>query len=124
MFEIHPVDADKAAQLAKLAGVDLPVLAMVLWVNGVEDGYVLYSIEKDTAQILCISCTDPALQEWLVRAALNAAANRYAITAVCECKELFPLLQRLGFTDEGDRLSVFIPDFFNRPCAGKCNTCG
>lgn len=124
MFEIHPAAVDKAAALAQKEKVEPTASAMVLWENDVENGYILYRIEKDTVELLCARCADADLQEWLVRAALSAAVNRNAITAICGNAELFELLRGLGFAQEGDSLSMFIPDFFNRPCAGKCNSCG
>jgi len=123
MFEIHPAAADKTAELAKKESIDTPVTAMVLWDGGGESGYLLYRLENDTADLLVCRCEDVDLQEWLVRAALNVAANRNALTAVCQNEALFALLQRLGFSLENGKATVFIPDFFNRPCQGCAGGC-
>ena len=41
MFSILPADEQKTAALAKREGASLPVVALTLTVNGVEDGYVM-----------------------------------------------------------------------------------
>ena len=122
MFEIHPADATKTAELAAKEGLDA-TSAMVVWNDGEEAGYVLYQIEKDTVVLLRVRCENEDLQEWLVRAALNAGVNRLATDAVCRESELVPLLERLGFAESEDGYTLFIPDFFNRPCAGGCANC-
>ena len=123
MFEIHPAADDKAAALAKNEGLDLPLSAMVLYDKGEEVGYILYRLYEDTVSLLCCRYEDVALAEWLVRAALNAAANRGALNAVCTDDALFELLLSLGFLQENGRVTMWIPDFFNRPCAGCCSGC-
>lgn len=120
MFEIHPVAEDKASALATQMGVDPAACAMVVWNDGEEAGGIVYRLANDTIELLGIQCAIPELQEWLVRAALNAGANRNAITAVCADPSLFELLCSLGFERTADRVEVFIPAFFNRPCAGGC----
>ena len=123
MFEIHPAADDKALALANKEGLDLPLFAMVLQDGGEESGYILYRLYEDTVSLLCCRCEDADLAEWLVRAALNAAANRNALNAVCTDETLFSLLVSLGFTSEDGRMSMFIPDFFNRPGSGCCSEC-
>ena len=123
MFEIHPAAADKAAVLAAREGVIGNVSAMILWDRGEESGYALYELQNDTVQLLVFRSADADLQEWLVRAVLNAAANRDAVTAVCFERSYFPLLEKLGFTVENGSASVSIPDVFNRPCAGCAGGC-
>ncbi len=122
MFEIHPADAAKTQALARQEKLE-NISAMVVWNNGAEAGYVLYRIEKDTVELLRVSCENTDLQEWLVRAALNAGVNRLATDAVCEEVSLFPLMEALGFTKTGEKYTLFIPAFFNRPCAGGCADC-
>ncbi len=123
MFEIHPAAADKAAVLAAREGINDPVSAMVLWDRGEESGYILYRLQNDTAELLVCRSADADLEEWLVRAALNAAANREAITAVCADKTQFSLLEKLGFAVENGMATVSIPDVFNRPCPGCAGGC-
>ena len=118
MFEIHPAADDRLVLLAEQEGLDLPLCGMVLQDNGEEEGYLLYRVYGDTASIVCCRCADAGLGEWLVRAALAAAANREALYAVCTDEGLFDVLTALGFEREEGRVSVFIPDFFNQPCAG------
>ena len=118
MFEIHPAADDKLAALAEREQLDLPLCGMVLQDGGEEAGYLLYRVYGDTASLVCCRCEDAGLAEWLVRAALNAAANREALYAVCTDASLFEVLVALGFEQGENRVSVFIPDFFNRPCAG------
>ena len=123
MFEIHPAAAKKAEILAAREGLSGPMEAMVLSEQGKENGFILFRIENDTAILVRCRCADVDLKEWLVRAALNAAANRDVIHAVCYEKAYFPLLQKLGFAVENDCASVCIPDVFNRPCAGCAGGC-
>lgn len=118
MFSILPADEQKTAALAKREGTPLPVVALTLTVNGVEDGYVLYRMHHSRAEIVCLRSPAEEYEEWLVRAALNSAVNRNAIDAICRDPMLFPLLQKLGFSAKGEHYEVFIPEFFTRPCNG------
>ncbi len=118
MVEVHPADKAKTEELAKHAGVSLPVRAMNMSRAGDELGYVLYTIDRDTVEILYLYSAEKALEELLVRAALNDAVNALAITAMCRNTAHFPLLERLGFTKENEAYTIFIPDFFMRPCSG------
>ena len=123
MLEILPVEESKAVLLATREGVSLPVSAYVMTDKGEDLGYLLYRVERDTITLLVIRCVEPMLSEGLIRAALNAGVNRNAITAVCRQPDVFPLLESLGFEKEGDGYTIFIPDFFLRPCAGGCSGC-
>lgn len=115
MFSIVPADEAKTASLLqreKITDAD----AMVLTVDGEEIGYALYCVSRDTVDILCLRAPEGEWEEWLVRAVLNAAVNRNAITALCREPLLFPLLKRLGFAVSEAGCEVFIPEFFTRPC--------
>lgn len=118
MFTILPADDAKTAELSKREGQTRPLSAMVLTVDEAMVGHVLYRVERDRLELLCLRAPDDAYAEWLVRAALNAGVNRMAITATCSDPTLFPLLTGLGFRAVGTAYEVFIPDFFNRPCCG------
>lgn len=118
MVEVHPADELLTEQLKARAGVNIPVQAMHMSRAGEDLGYVLYKIDRDTMELVTLYSAEEPLEELLVRAALNAAVNALAITAVCRNVAQFPLLKRLGFTPEGDTYTVFIPDFFMRPCHG------
>ncbi len=118
MFSILPADEQKTKELAHREGVTQSVTAMVLTVAEEECGYVLFSVERDTVEIVRLRSQDAELEEWLVRAALNAAVNRNAITATCSDPALFPLLKRLGFAAKGLGYEAFLPEFFTRPCCG------
>ena len=118
MFSILPASEEKAAALAKREGLTKPLSALVLTVGDEEQGYALFDVDRDTVELLCLRSPDGELEEWLVRAVLNAGANRNAITAVCRETVLFPLLARLGFAVSGEGYEVFIPEFFGRPCHG------
>ena len=118
MFSILPADEQKTKELAHREGVTQTVAAMVLAVGEEERGYVLFAVKQDIAEIVCLRSQDAELEEWLVRAALNAAVNRNAITATCSDPVLFPLLKRLGFEVKKTECEVFIPGFFTRPCCG------
>ena len=116
MFLITPADEQKTAALAKREGVELPVVALSLLIDGAESGHVLLRFHNSVAEIVCLRSPDAEYEEWLIRAALNTAANRSAIDAVCYDPMLFDTLQRLGFSPKGNGYEVFIPEFFNRPC--------
>ena len=118
MFSILPATEEKTAVLANRENLELPVSALVLTVDEEEQGYALFRVDRDTVEILRLRSPEGELEEWLVRAVLNAAANRNAITAQCSETVLFPLLQRLGFFANGKGYEVFIPEFFTRPCRG------
>ncbi len=118
MFTILPVDEQTTAALAQREGQTLPLSAMVLTVDDAVAGHVLYRVERDRLELLCLRAPDDAFAEWLVRAALNAGVNRMAITAFCADPVWFSLLSGLGFTVCEGGYEVFIPDFFNRPCCG------
>ncbi len=118
MVEVHPADKAKTESLAKRAGVPMPVRAMNMSRAGDELGYVLYTIDRDTVEIIALYSEEQPLEELLVRAALNDAVNALAITAVCRNAAHFELLGRLGFADENGTYTIFIPDFFMRPCSG------
>ncbi len=118
MVEVHPADKAKTEELAKRAGVTDAVRAMNMSRAGEELGYVLYTIDRDTIEIVALYSVEEPLEELLVRAALNDAVNALAITAVCRNTAHFALLERLGFVKEREAYTIFIPDFFMRPCNG------
>ncbi len=116
MITILPVDEIKTKELAKKENVSLPVFAMCMTDGSEELGYVLYRLEKDVLEIVKLFSCDSFLEEGLVRAALNDGVNRQAITAVCRETSLFFLLESLGFSQKEEVMTIFIPDFFNKPC--------
>ena len=118
MFSILPANETETAALAKREGQTLPLIAMILRVDDTVSGHVLFRVDRDKLELLCLRGPDDFYGEWLVRAALNAGVNRLAITAYCADPVLFPLLEGLGFHAEGATFEVFIPDFFTRPCCG------
>ena len=116
MITILPVDESKANDLAKKGQIPLPVLAMRMTDGTEELGFILYRVEKDVLEILKLFSCDSFLEEGLVRAALNDGVNRRAITAICRDTTHFLLLESLGFSPVQNSMTIFIPDFFNRPC--------
>lgn len=116
MFTILPADEQKTAALAQREGVCMPVSAMVLTVDDTETGYALFTIQRDCVTVACLYAPDEAWAEWVLRAVLNAAANRGAVDARFSDAAWFPLVKRLGFASCNGEYTVFIPDFFNRPC--------
>ncbi len=121
MLEIHPADTVKTAALIQKEGQPDGTAALVVTDGDREIGYVLYRMDRDTLYMSAAQCEDADLYEWLLRAAMNAGVNRNAITAVCEIADWFSLVEQLGFEREGERYTVFIPAFFNRPCQGCCS---
>ena len=118
MVEVHPADKTVTEQLAARHGMDMPVRAMTMSRNGQDLGYVLYAVERDTMELLALYSREEPLEELLVRACLNDAVNSLATDAICRNPLHFPLLQRLGFVQGNGTYTIFIPDFFMRPCSG------
>ncbi len=118
MLEIHPADAVKTAEFVQAEGQPEGTAALRMTDGDREIGYVLYRMDRDTLYMTAARCEEPDLYEWLLRAAMNAGVNRNAITAVCEIRDWFSMVERFGFEKEGERYTVFIPDFFTRPCQG------
>ncbi len=116
MITILPVDETKAIELAKKENISPPVFAMSMTDGSQELGYVLYRVEKDVLEIVKLFSCDSFLEEGLVRAALNDGVNRQAVTALCRDTSLFFLLESLGFLPKKGAMTIFIPDFFNKPC--------
>lgn len=119
MFTILPADEQKTAALAQRERVEMPVSAMVLTVENEECGYALFAIQRDCVTVLCLRAPDETWAEWVLRAVLNATANRGAVDARFLDSTWFPLVKRLGFEFCNDEYTVFIADFFNRPCCGN-----
>jgi len=63
MVEVHPADKAKTEELAKRAGISLPVCAMDMSREGVELGYVLYTIDRDTIEIVALYSEEAPLEE-------------------------------------------------------------
>lgn len=118
MFTIKPAEEPIAEELARREGLSMPVSAMVLTVDGEETGYALLRVENSEAELLCFRYPEAVWGEWLVRAALNYAANHGALTACCHLPAYEALLDGLKFEKSEDGYRQFIPDFFNRPCSG------
>lgn len=118
MFTILPADESTAEKLAQQERLPMPLSAMVLTVEGQERGYALFRVKDDEVELLCLHYEGAEWGEWLVRAVLNAAANRGALTACCQNPSCDALLQALGFGKTETGYTQCIPDFFNRPCSG------
>ncbi len=118
MITILPADKESTKTLAEKEHVLPPVNAMIMTDGDEKLGYVLYRIENSALEIVALYSCDAVLEEGLVRAALNDGVSHNAITAVCKNTAFFFLLETLGFCLENGVMSIFIPDFFNRPCHG------
>lgn len=116
MITILPADEAKTIELAQKEQVSLPVYAMSMTDGLNELGYVLYCVDNDVLEIVRLFSCDSFLEEGLVRAALNDGVNRQAVTAVCRDTSLFFLLESLGFSQKEGSMTIFIPDFFSKPC--------
>ena len=118
MVEVHPVDKAEAEALATRLGTKTPTRAMRMKSGGEEIGYVLYTVEGAVTELTALFSQDESLEELLVRAFLNDAANANATDAICANPTVFPLLERLGFHRTQNGFEIFIPEFFLRPCSG------
>jgi hypothetical protein len=118
MVEVHPADNAVTAALAQKHGYTDAARAMIMSQNGQELGFVLYTVERDTMELLMLFSEEKPLEELLVRACLNDAVNALATDAVCRNASHFDLLERLGFARTSEQCSIFIPSFFMRPCSG------
>ena len=118
MVEVHPADNETAKRLAQPYGEFSDARAMTMSRAGEDLGWILYRVDRDRMELIALYSAEEPLEELLVRAALNDAVNALAIDAVCRNPAHFALLERLGFTAEGDGYTIFIPSFFMRPCNG------
>lgn len=112
---ITMIPADEEAR--RLLGITDPELrAMVLVNDKTIDGHILFVIRKTEMELLSTDVSDALLQEGLVRAALNYGARRAVETAFSTAPALKNVLHTLQFSEDGEKLSVSVSEFFNRGC--------
>lgn len=113
MITMIPADEEARRQL----GITDPALRVMVLVNGKAiDGHILFVIRETEMELLSTDVTDALLQEGLVRAALNYGARRAVETAFSTTPALKSVLRTLRFSEDGERLSVSVPEFFDRGC--------
>ena len=115
MITIMP--ADKAF----LDGISAPVgvEAMVLRDgDGTVFGYALFSMLGESTEILSVHTDEPMMTEGLIRAVINTADCRGAVSAVCRDESLIPTLKRLEFVPQDGVYAVDVHHFLYGEC--KC----
>ena len=73
-------------------------------------------IRETEMELLSTDVSDALLQEGLVRAALNYGARRAVETAFSTAPALKNVLHTLRFSEDGEKLSVSVSEFFDRGC--------
>lgn len=113
MITIIPADEHAYRTL----GITDPALRAMVLVNGdAIEGHIRFVLDGAEMELLSVDVDDPLLQEGLVRAALNYGARRAAETAFSTAPALANVLRTLRFSEEGDRFSVSLSEFFSRGC--------
>lgn len=113
--EIHEI----FAQYHLCAGNDSAVLTAM---NGSDIlGKCLLECREDGVHILAIDFQqgDDSLVDWLMRAAMNYAANRGAYLAYCGLSQYEDVLLSLSFEKKGDIYIGEVPEIFK-----GCKKCG
>lgn len=90
-------------------------------------GYINFKINGEEVVILAGEAEDEILMEGLIRAALNSARSKGAVTALCSLEQLFELLGSIGFvnndSDNGQSHAdkhVFMQADISSALRGKC----
>jgi len=124
MIKVAPAAEERTAKALQAHGLqDGVCLAMTY--EEKELGYAVYTRDGDVATLEVLHCPPEAdLEELLVRAALNSAVLRGAVTMRFVDPTIVPRLDVYGFDRTEEGLSVEIDAFFNRPCAGGSADCG
>ena len=130
MIAILPVaEQDRAALLGRF-GLSGPAFCLAASDGKECLGSAAYRLEGETMELLAAEGVDARLLDGLLRAALNAALDAGARTAVCTMPSLFPALKQLGFQDVPDngtgsgktpRMQAEIFGIFSRGCPGGCH---
>lgn len=84
-------------------------------------GKCLLECREDGVHILAIDFQqqDDSLVDWLMRAAMNYAANRGAYLAFCKLPQFEDILLSLSFEKKGDAYIGEVPEIFK-----GCKKCG
>ena len=124
MIKVAPAAEDRTAKALEKHGLAHGVCLSMTYEDK-ELGYAVYTRGGDAATLRVLHCPDePDLVELLVRASLNSALLRGAVTMRFEDPAMLPRLAAFGFDVCENGLSVEIDAFFNRPCSGGSADCG
>ena len=124
MIKVAPAAEQRTAKALQAHGLQEGV-CLAMTYEDKELGYAVYTRAGDVATLEVLQCPDePDLVELLVRASLNSALLRGAMTMRFTDPAMLPRLDVFGFDKQEDGLSVEIDAFFNRPCSGGSASCG
>lgn len=124
VIKVAPAAEERTARALEKHGLANGVCLSMTYEDK-ELGYAVYTRAGDTATLAVLHCPDePDLVELLVRAALNSALLRGAVTMRFTDPAIVPRLDVFGFDKTEDGLSTEIDAFFNRPCSGGSASCG
>lgn len=150
MIAILPADEAERAARAAEAGIPDPAGGVCLTASdGTEClGFVFYRLSggkngEKRAELFSLRVSDPRLADGLLRAALNAALDAGAQTALCGESGMFSFLEPLGFRPSGEsggtsktrktreepgeqesgnrEVVALIREIFNKGCSGGCH---
>lgn len=82
-------------------------------------GYIVYRLIQSEAVFLQMESQDFLIADGIVRAALNAAAEKGAAKALCNNALLFPILENIGFKNSGNNsnhIYSYISDVLSKDC--------
>ncbi len=113
MITIMPADEAFLRKIAAPMGADAMVLRDS---SGEVDGYALFTVNGDTAEILRVETALPLMSEGLIRAVLNTGDCRGAVRGICRIQALASVLKRLEFTEEDGVWQVCIATFLRGEC--------
>ena len=115
MITIMPADKAFLESVCAPLGADAMVLRDS---DGTVFGHALFTAAGETAELISVHTEEPMMTDGLIRAVINAADCRGAVSVVYRGEELIPVLKRLEFVLQDDVYTVDVQHFLYGEC--KC----
>ena len=115
MITIMPADKAYLDAIAAPVGADAMVLRDS---DGTVFGYALFTVAGETAELISVHTEVPMMTDGLIRAVINAADCRGAVSVVYRAEELIPVVKRLEFVPQNGVYAVDVHHFLYGEC--KC----
>ena len=115
MITIMPADKAFLEIVSAPMGADAMVLRDS---DGTVFGHALFTVAGETAELLAVQTEEPLMTEGLIRAVINAADCRGAVSVVYRGDALIPVLKRLEFALRDGVYAVDVQHFLYGEC--KC----